>query len=189
MTQKKTISEKLALLRGKLFTMRVRIFKKNFIIGDGLKLYCKLLLSGKGKIFIGNNCTVKALPGSRTQYVTLGSLSPDAELIIGNNVQLLAAKISCVYSISIGNDAVIEDSSLMDSDFHSLDINRGKPLNENKKNCTVTIGDRVAIGAQCYVTKGVKLGDGALVAPCSVVKSSFPKESFLYGNPARQKEG
>lgn len=189
MTLLNTMSERLALLRGKLFTMRLRIFKKNIAIGDGLKLYCKLLLSGQGKISIGNNCTIKRLPGSRTQYVTLDSLSPDAELTIGNNTQLLAAKITCVYAINIGNDVTIEDSSVMDSDFHSLDISRGKPLNETKENCAVTIGNRVAIGARSFVTKGVKLGDGSLVAPCSVVKSSFPKDSVLYGNPARQKDG
>lgn len=175
----------IALIRGKIFCLKLRLFNKNVTIDNGLKLYCRLSIAGKGRVSIGKNCTVKGLPGSRTQYVTLYTTSPEAELRIGDNVQLIAAKTSCNYSLCIGNNVIIEDSSLLDSDFHALDNHSEGPSNESKESCAIVIGNNITIGARSIITKGVQLDEGSRVAPCSVVQRSFPKGSVIFGNPAR----
>lgn len=178
------MNELIAQIRGKIFIFQAKYFKKNITIGHGLKLFCKLSINGSGKTIIGDNCVICGIPGSRTQFVTLGTYSPDARLQIGDSVQLLAAKVSCNFSISIGNNVIIEDSSIMDTDFHSLDISREKPANESKKNCAISIGDNVCIGVRSVIMKGVTIGEGSMIAPCSVLQQSFPKKSKIQGNPA-----
>ncbi len=167
-----------------LFTIKTKLFHNNITIGKGLQLHCKLEIKGKGKITIGENCIIRGIPGSRAQYVSLSTHSPKAELQIGNSVQLLAAKFSCKFSIIIGNNVIIEDSSILDTDFHSLDVSRETPPNESMKNCAVTIEDNVCIGARSVITKGVTIGESSTVVPCSVVQQSFPAQSHLAGNPA-----
>ncbi|MCI5120200.1 MAG: hypothetical protein D3908_03215 [Candidatus Electrothrix sp. AUS4] len=178
------MKELIALIRGRIFTLKVKLLNKNITTGKNLKLFCKLWISGPGKITIGDNCTVRGIPGSRTQFVSLGTNSPEAELQIGDSVQLLAAKISCKFSISIGNNVIIEDSSIMDTNFHSLDISRRTPKNESRTNCAIIIADNVCIGVRSVINKGVTLGEGAMIAPCSVIQHSFPAHSTLQGNPA-----
>lgn len=178
------MNELLALTRGKIFRLKSKLFRPNITIGKGLRLYCKLSIRGKGRVAIGNDFTVRGIPGSRTQFVTINVNSPEAEVRIGDAVQFFATKISCKFSIAIGNNAIIEDSSLLDSDFHSLDISRGLPVNESKKNCAISIGDHVCIGVRSVITKGVTIGAGSMIAPCSVIQQSFPPNSVLQGNPA-----
>lgn len=178
------MNESIAKIRGKIFTFKTKLLHKNIIIGKDLQLHCKLEIKGNGKITIGDNCIIRGIPGSRTQYVSLSTHSTEAELQIGNSVQLLAAKFSCKFSISIGNNVIIEEASILDTDFHSLDISRATPPNESKKNCAVRIDNYVCIGARSVVTKGVTIGEDCMVIPCSVVQQSFPAQSRLAGNPA-----
>ena len=180
------MKELLAKIRGIFFIFKCRICRKNIIIDNGLKLYCKLDIKGKGKIIIGKNVAVRGIPGSRNQYVTLYTHSPDALLKIGDNVQLLAAKISCKFFISIGNSVIIEDSSILDTDFHSLDVTRGDPPNETKEKCQIIIADNVWIATRSIITKGVKIAADSVVFPCSVVNGSFPSKSHIFGNPAKK---
>ena len=43
----------------------------------------------------------------------------------------------------------------------------------------------MCIGAMSVVTKGVTIGDNAVIAPGSVVSRSVKPDSFVAGNPAR----
>jgi len=85
----------------------------------------------------------------------------------------------------VGRDVHIEESGIMDTDFHSLERDRGEPVNESLESCAVIIGDRVRIGARSMVTKGVRIGDGSLIGPGSVVTRSIPGSCFVLGNPAK----
>ncbi|WP_087294537.1 CatB-related O-acetyltransferase [Gemmiger sp. An194] len=47
------------------------------------------------------------------------------------------------------------------------------------------IGNDVWIGRECVIMPGVKIGDGAIVAACSIVTGDIPPYTVFGGNPAR----
>lgn len=49
----------------------------------------------------------------------------------------------------------------------------------------VIIGSNVLIGANCTILPGVTIGDGAIVAACSVVHKSVEPGQMVGGNPLR----
>ncbi|NPV03133.1 MAG: acyltransferase [Syntrophaceae bacterium] len=175
----------IAVIRGKFFLLRCRLLKKNINIGKGLRLYKRLDVRGEGALIIGDNCIIGGIKGDRKQFVTLYTLHRDARIEIGNNAELYAARLSSRYLIKVGHDVHIEESGIMDTDFHSIERDRGAPLNENLDSCAVTIGDGVRIGARCLVTKGAKIGNKAVIGPGSVVTRTIPDSCFALGNPAR----
>lgn len=176
----------IATIRGSLYRLRCQLFRSNVHIKKGLKLYRKLEIKGKGLCIIGKNCTIRGIPGSRNQYVTLYSNSPEAAITIGDNAELLAAKVSCKFAISIGHDVLIEEASLLDTDFHSVEKSRKDIEGESRESCMIVIGDRVSIGARSIIAKGSRIGDESIVGPNSVVRGPYPPGSLIMGNPAKQ---
>lgn len=175
-----------ASLRGGLFRLRCRLFRPNIQIRKGLKVYKKLRIDGPGMIYIGENCKVCGIRGDHSQYVTIDTHSPDAVITIGDRVSLYAVRISSKFHITIGNNVLVEEAGIVDTDFHSVDKSRGNPVYESKEKCRISIGNNVCIGAKSIVTKGVNVGDGAVVAPGSVVSMSVMPGSLVSGNPAKQ---
>jgi len=176
----------IALTRGKIFTVKCKILKKNIILGPGLKIFKKLIVGGGGHIKIGKNCVIKGIPGDTAQYVTIDTHSTDATITIGENAVICAARISATYNISIGDDFIIEESGITDTNYHTIERSREKPENENKENSKVIIGDRVAVGARSFITKGIHIGDDVIVAPGSIVANSIPPGKIVLGNPAKE---
>ena len=179
----------LALLRGSVYTLWCRNFNRNITIGSGLRIYKKLHINARGKVNIGNNCIVDGIIGDSSHYVCIDSYHPATIINIGNNVKLFAARIGAKYHISIGDDVLIEESGIIDTDFHSINKGRGDPSDENREKCKVSIGDRVSIGARSIITKGVTIGDDAIISPGSVVTASVKSGSVVCGNPARPIHG
>jgi acetyltransferase-like isoleucine patch superfamily enzyme len=175
----------IAQLRGKIFILTCKYFRKNVCIDTGLRIYKKLYIEGDGRIYIGRNCKIGGIKGDKSQYVSIDTHSPDAIIRIGDDISLYAARVSAKFQITIGNDVLIEESSIVDTDFHSIDKSRGQPTNENKDKCQIYIGNRVCIGAKSVVTKGVNIGDNVIIVPGSVVTTSVKSGSIVMGNPAK----
>jgi UDP-3-O-[3-hydroxymyristoyl] glucosamine N-acyltransferase len=176
----------IAKFRGALFVLRSKLAGKAICVGEGLKIKKKLRIDGPGSVSIGRNCTIAGISGDHSQYVTIDTHDPDAVIRIGDNACLHAARISAKYEILIGNDVIIEESGIVDTDFHSIRSDRGAPLGENREKCRITIGDRVGIGARSYIAKGVTVGDDVLIVPGSIVTMSLRPNCTAGGNPAKQ---
>ncbi len=176
----------IATIRGILFYVICKLTGSKVTVKEGLKVYKKLKVKGNGRVIIGTNCSFGGIPGADDQYVTLYTYSDDAVIEIGDNVKLFAAKMSCKYSISIGSDVLIEEASLLDTDFHSVERSRANPQNEYRESCEIIIGDRVSIAAKSVISKGARIGEDSIVGPCSVVNRVFPPGSLIFGNPAKQ---
>jgi acetyltransferase-like isoleucine patch superfamily enzyme len=183
------MKDRLALLRGNVYSFWCRYFNRNITIGRGLRIYEKLHINARGKVIIGENCIVNGIIGDNSHHVCIDSYYPTTIISIGNNVKLFAARIGAKHQITIGDDVLIEESGIIDTDFHSIKRGRGDPLDENREKCKVSIGDRVSIGARSIITKGVTIGDDAIISPGSVVTASVKAGSIVCGNPARPFHG
>lgn len=178
------MKDMIARIRGYLFILLCRYTKKNISIGTGLKMYCKFEIRGEGKVFIGRNCVVSGVVGDNRHYVTIYTHHPKAIVSIGENALLFAARISSKFEVTIGDDFLIEESGILDTDFHSINPDRGEPV-EGKEKCRVRIGSRVSIGARSHICKGVVIGHDVLIYPGTVVNKGVPSGSVIFGNPAR----
>ncbi len=174
----------LALLRGRVFLFVCRLKGMNVKIGRGLKIYKRASISGPGRIEIGENCVMAGIPGDSSQHVCLETLNPDSVLQIGDDASLYAARIAAKFRIVVGNDVLIEEAGIMDTDYHSISRDRGTPV-ENADKCRVTVGNRVCMGARSSILKGTTIGDDVIIAPGSIVTMSVKPGSVVAGNPAK----
>lgn len=76
--------------------------------------------------------------------------------------------------ISFGDNVIVGYETKIFIHVFTLNRQRVKP---------VVVGDNVMIGAQCLIAPGVTIGDGASIAPGTVVNRSVPAGAMAYGNP------
>jgi len=179
------VKDLIALIRGKAFVLRCRYWKRTIQIDEGFKIYKKLKIEGPGKVYIGKNCIIDGIRGDESQYVSIDTHSSDAIISLGDNVSLYAARLSSRFQITIGDDVLIEESGIVDTDFHTLDKSRKLPASENKDKCQIIIGNRVCVGVKSVITKGVTIGDNVIIMPGSVVSMSVKSDNTVCGNPAK----
>lgn len=175
----------IARLRGDLFRLRVRFFHKRFTAGPGLRIYRRFRFDGQGSVRIGRNCRIDGIRGDDSQYVCLDTLAPEALIVIGDNASLYAARIVAKYQVTMQDDCLIEESGIVDTDFHAIERGRQAPAGESKEACRISIGNRVCVGARSCILKGVTIGDDVVVAPGTIVSTSVRAGSFVRGNPGR----
>ncbi|BEM32217.1 hypothetical protein SME36J_08850 [Serratia marcescens] len=87
------------------------------------------------------------------------------------------------HGLDIGLDCNISwGCQFLDEDFHSIYYENKKKERDNK----IKIGNRVWIGCNVSIFKGVHIASGCVVAANSVVTGIFPEENCLIaGNPAK----
>lgn len=109
----------------------------------------------------------------------IATLSPDADLHIGNNCGLSGTVIGCAKSIKIGNNVRCGANTLItDTDWHTDDPRTG----ENKD---VIIEDNVWLGYGVKVLKGVHIGKNSLIGAGSIVTRDIPANVIAAGNPCK----
>src|SRR4030042_560098 len=88
--------------------------------------------------------------------------------------------------ISIGNNVIIgANSTIIDTDFHTLKPEMRKRLPQAAHTSPVTIDDDVFIGMNCLILKGVTIGRSSVIGAGSVVTRSIPAGVIVVGNPAK----
>jgi len=102
---------------------------------------------------------------------------------VGHNVVFVVNK-----EIVIENDVLISSGvRLMDTDSHPKDaadrIGKLPPRPEEVK--PIRICRYAWIGHNCFILKGVTIGEGAIIGVNSVVVTDIPAYSVAMGNPAR----
>lgn len=132
-----------------------------------------------------------------TLWRTSLATEEDGVIEIGDYCYIANASLVCSERITIGSRCFIAGGvTIADSDFHPLNPaarladtialsprgDRGhRPQVET---APVTIGDDVWIGFNATVLKGVRIGEGAVIAPGSLVIRDVPPGTRVTGNPA-----
>ena len=121
------------------------------------------------------------------QRTIIVTRTPQAELIIGDNVGISGATIYARESIKIGDNTLVGgNAKIFDNDFHPLEIEaRNKDIKEKIGTRPVVIGKNCFIGGNSIILKGTVLGDGCIVGAGAVVSGKFEDNCIIAGNPAR----
>lgn len=99
----------------------------------------------------------------RIEVYSGGVLSIGKGTYLNRNVQIVVQE-----SVVIGQQVKIGwDTVIMDTDLHG---HSGKPARSRP----VVIGDNVWIGCRALILKGVRIGDGAIVAAGAIVTKDVP---------------
>jgi len=109
---------------------------------------------------------------------------PDAKLSIGDNTYITASSIVyCTNEIEIGsNCAIAWNTTIIDTDFHHIYYPDGT---ENELSAPVRIGNKVWIGCNTTILKGVTIGDNAVIGANTLVNKDVPPNCLAVGNPMR----
>jgi acetyltransferase-like isoleucine patch superfamily enzyme len=101
-------------------------------------------------------------------------------LVIGNAVSISAeSAIVAAHRVCIGDRSLISwDVLIMDSDLHPLYDEHGIRINEA---LPVMIGNSVWIGCRSLVLKGVRIGDGVVIAAASTLTRSVEERNVVAG--------
>jgi acetyltransferase-like isoleucine patch superfamily enzyme len=165
-------------------------------------------------ILIGNDCFLERrdtfsrfrsrqhpglVLGERVQILTWTTFNvePNGVVTVGDDTLLAGAIFMCAELIQIGARCVVSyNVTIADCDFHPIDVNtrrRDAIANSPAGNrCDrpplvtrpVIIGNDVRIGAGAIILKGVHIGDGATIAPGTVLTCAVPPNNVAVGNPA-----
>jgi acetyltransferase-like isoleucine patch superfamily enzyme len=146
--------------------------------------------------------------GKRSVLSCLIVLERDLGIVsIGNDTYIGASQILCGKEISIGSNVLISwGCTICDHDSHSLNwrdrsqdvwkwregllrngLTEASKMKDWKmvKMEPIVICDKVWLGMNVTVLKGVTIGEGAVVAAGSIVTKDIPPWSLAGGNPAR----
>ena len=181
-----------------LKTIKMKFKKLNIIcrkytricINKSAKIDCK------GKLSIGTKENPKSKQetrfsmGKNSELNVTGNFSvgfgsdirvfDNAKLELGSGYFNAFVQIVCADKIKIGKDvAIARDVIIRDTDAH--EITGGG----HKKTKPVEIGDHVWIGTRAIIMKGVKIGDGAIIAAGAVVTKDVPANAIVAGVPAK----
>lgn len=139
-------------------------------------------------------------------YASFTLLRPDAKIQIGENCQLGGSTFIAAESIEVGNDVLIAwGCTIIDNDSHPIDWEHRKNdvvqcyndylidtenfIKNKDWSCIavkpVKIGNRVWLGFNVSVLKGVKVGNNAVAGAGAVVVEKVPPYAVVFGNPAK----
>jgi acetyltransferase-like isoleucine patch superfamily enzyme len=167
------------LLRGYYCKCKYKLLRKNVTIGKNFKVSGRLIIRGPGKVTIGNDVNIDGTGCPVTPW----TYQKDAEIIIGNNVFLNGTRFGCQRKIEIGDDGILADCRILDTDFHSTDpTKRNDPL--AVKSAPIKIGKNVWVSLDCVILRGVTIGDNSTITAKSVVIGNVPENCIYGGNPA-----
>jgi acetyltransferase-like isoleucine patch superfamily enzyme len=125
----------------------------------------------KGKCRLGHHMLIQVDKGGYLEFGDQTALNPGSRIVCQKKVVFkYKARTSW-------------ECQIYDTDFHPIiDMVRNKPI---KMCAPIIIGEKVWIGHNVIISKGVKLANNIIVGSGSVVKKSFSTpNSIIAGNPA-----
>ena len=149
--------------------------KIGYLTGWGVKNYCRFRMVNSRLHIIGD---VSLRPG-------LSVWAMNSTIVIRNGTVINGpGDIISGLRVEIGEHCQIAQSiTILDSDLHKHATGDNKPVNVFKE---VIIGNHCWIGANVMILKGVRIGNGAIVAAGSIVTKDVEERTLVGGIPARK---
>jgi acetyltransferase-like isoleucine patch superfamily enzyme len=171
------IREGRAILKGLRCRAWCRLRGLRLKAGRNLRIDGRLILRGPGAVVLGDNVRIG-------MTVTPWTYAPDAVITIGDDSFVNGTSFACAREIRIGHRAILGRSSIMDTDFHSVRIDRHDPAAPIRV-APVILGDNVWIAAQAGILPGTRIGANSVVGFGAVCAGVFPDNVVIAGNPAK----
>jgi galactoside O-acetyltransferase len=139
-------------------------------------------------------------------FSNFGIVRSSGKIMIGKRCQLGNSYFNCAESIEVGNDVLMAwGITLIDHDSHALQwefrkndvtqayhdylVDRNNFIKNKDWSHVdmkpIIISDRVWIGFNVTILKGVTVGEGSVIGACSVVTRDVPPNCVFAGNPAK----
>lgn len=147
-------------------------------IGNGANLTDTEIIMGKGsKLIVGDNSVLKG----RISIGSFSSVEIGSELTVTSSLYIRVVEGT---KISIGNDCLIATGvTIRTNDGHPIyDTVSGNRINKSQD---VIIGNHVWLGDEAVILKGVKIGEGSIVAMRSIVTKDVDSKVLVAGIPAK----
>lgn len=175
-----------------------RIVGKNIIPHQNAIIRGVDNIQTKGRLFIGVANNDFTLSSDKTYLHIKGNMIVEKDFHIGRGCRFVVGKNAKIvlgrsmvnantffiinHSLEIGDHCVISwNCQFLDDDLHSISYKEKKA-----KSPHIQIGNKVWIGSNVSVYKGVCIPNGCIIAANSVVVSSFSETNCLIaGNPAK----
>lgn len=141
----------------------------------------------ESKITIGNKCRFRSDKYSNlfgiNRKCIISTLNKNSEIKIGNNCGFSGTSITSSSKIEIGNSVLIgANTTITDTDWHSLNPENRQ---ESVKSLPIKIEDKVFIGANSVILKGVRIGKNSIIGAGSIVTQEIPENVIAAGNPCK----
>lgn len=166
-----------ALLKGAWYRVWFRLLGRRFRAGRNLRVFGSIDLRGPGEVIFGDNVIVRG-------HATPWTHSPEARIVIGDNVHLGSTRFGCMREITVGRDSMLAEASIMDTDFHSVHANR-RSDDAPIRTAPVRIGENVWIGMSVGILAGTVIGRNSVVSYGAVCLREYPDNVIIMGNPAK----
>jgi acetyltransferase-like isoleucine patch superfamily enzyme len=146
------------------------------VIGKRFSLQGSLICRGPGTVRIGDDVTV-------AMVCTPFTHDPSAVIEIGHRCFLNGTRFGCARSIRVGDECILADARIMDTDFHPVAKKRvGNGVKIGV--APIEIGRNVWIAASAAILKGVRIGENSVIAFGAVIVKDVPANRIVGGNPA-----
>lgn len=166
-----------ALARGAYYIVFFRLFRRDVRIGFPFKAFAKVVITGPGSVQIGKGCSV--LPNV-FDGLTIVTLDPAAEVVIGDNGHLGGLTIRCRGTVRVGDKIMTAQSLVQDAPF----LHEGQGGGEHASPRPVSIGSNVWLGGHSIILGGSTVGKDSVIGACSVCDGSVVEDYYLgLGNP------
>ncbi|MBN1373794.1 acyltransferase [Candidatus Dojkabacteria bacterium] len=160
-----------------------RIFAgKRISIGRNFACCPRFIIKGPGKVVIGDN--VNAWSFAPQGGVKLITQSKDAVIKIGLGTRLNGTTIFARKLVETGKDCMLSTAIIQDNDFHSKGYwTHHKDLSKPVDSREIKLGDRVFVGGEVVILKGVTIGNDAVVGLRCVVRKDVGPRQTVIGDP------
>jgi len=140
---------------------------------------------GDGEIRLGDNIRI----GNRNTWIVGLKTHAKPILQIGNNTTFgYMNMISVAERVTIGEHCMFAgEIKIFDNNSHSINAEKRREhaVMDLHDVAPVDIGDDVWVGSNVIIMKGVKIGNGAVIAAGSIVTKNVEAFTVVGGNPAK----